>query len=128
MAWPPPLPPATEPNRPQSTRRWVIIPAIVIGAVVLAIARLRWRYYDVPPTYRETCRAGDEVLSIGGVSFLVACAIAAVTLVLGIRHRWGLAVAFGAATVGLVVLVPLAGFVAFLAGDGHGFICDERPD
>jgi hypothetical protein len=38
------------------------------------------------------------------------------------------ALAFGAATVALVVLVPLGVFVAEFGGDGHGFICDERPD
>jgi hypothetical protein len=97
-AWPPPLPPATEPNRPQSTRRWLIIPAVVIGAVVLAIGRLRWRYYDVPSTYREACRAGDEVLNIGAFGFLVGIGLAVATLVLCIKRRWSLALAFGAAT------------------------------
>ena len=95
---------------------------------MLAVARLRWRYYDVPSTYPETCRAHDEVLNIAVFGFFAGIGLAVATLILCIKRRRLVALACGVATVALPSLVPLAWQVAFHGGRGFGFICDEPPD
>jgi hypothetical protein len=74
---------------PWPTSRWLIIAAVVVGAIMLAIARLRWRYYDVPSTYRETCRAHDEVFNIAVFGFFGGSGLAVATLVFFIKRRLG---------------------------------------
>jgi hypothetical protein len=92
------------------------------------MARLRWRFYDVPSTYRETCRAHDEVLNIAVFGFFAGICLAVATLVLSIKRRWPAALACGVPMLALIVLVPLALYVFDHGGNGFGFICDEPPD
>jgi hypothetical protein len=105
-----------------STRRWMIISAVVGAVALLVSARLLQWWHGSPLTARESCDAQREILQTEAAGFFVGVGFAAGTLFFCIKRRRTVAVAFGATTVVIACAMAVGAFAW-----NNSYYCDSLP-